>query len=188
MASNKKLKLLLGSTAVIVITMTALASIQYKTFIYDPLLIWHGSNLKLRSMFTESANQKSSLGSQINTKTFDSLKEIKEHKITDINANILDQETLAKLSQTINVSSIESFNAKTINTFDPNIYKIKGDSIKESLEEAISESDDIALNENQLDPVINNFDNKPAIPQNVLENVEQSTGITPDEVNDLINK
>lgn len=188
MAASKKIKFSIISFLAIVIAMFGLASAQYKQFVYDPVLVWHGANLKVRSLFAEKNQTSSSFNDLTSLKKYQNLiKNYEQVEKKEFDIESLDSDSLNNQLPQSKLSSLQS-NSLQQTIAAPDIYNLEKENIRQNVEEDVSEENSLQIPQSISEIAVKGAHQEQAIPQSVLENVQKSTGISPDEVNEILDK
>lgn len=191
--------------------MYGISSIRYKQIITSPVVAWHGANLAVRSILIDTTEQESVYDSDFleNLNNGDYQKKLEKVNTSStklsrnemknlLAANRMRDERLTKDKSRLEKTNQQLLNSKStldsLNQDFSNIemYKQQELARKEAFEEAASYSSE-APTEADARAVMeqrNVTTNQPVkgIPQKVLSNVQQTTGISPEEINALMNQ
>lgn len=211
----KRAALVIG---VIYLALFGLSSLYYKTSIIDPVAVWHGANLSVLSLTSSDdskwadLNYDKELLERVNQSTKHDLSGYKlistdtlmNSRVSDIEiknqiaANQARQAQLEKDTDRLNKANAQLLNSKKVlddlnqDFSSTTVYQQSEQARKNAIENALEEGRTLPSKADAKDLMaqsgLSRNRTNSGIPKKVLKNVQQTTGISPEEINELMNQ
>jgi hypothetical protein len=205
--------------AIAILGMLVLSGYHYRSFETNPLTVWHGANMGVRSLLLTGGKRQSQvqfdighIRERLKQRPLDQLAlkptqhnhiDIKDTatKVTDVKNQIASihsqdrqrQQKVAKLQQAKQQLLNTKLTLDTLNlSGSVGVYKQVEAARRAHIQAASNTNIEVPSEEDAKTLVLNRgrSSNKLAgtIPQTVLDNIQQTTGISPDEISELMNR
>jgi len=208
----------LAVSAVLIALMFALSSFYYKSLVFEPAAVWHGANLGARSLFSgdEQARSQPNIDTKLIKRVNESIENgdfdyqtLSLSHFDGISTLETDVQKLIEQNQSRdadlqqNKNRLKQINEQLLNTqsivdgldtdfptllayqqAELNLDQVSEQALSTDLD-VPSESDAKALL-SKSNRSKNNSSSK--VPERVLNNVQNTTGISPEEINELMNR
>lgn len=202
-------------TVAIFVVILCLSTLHYRSIVTSPAAIWHGASMGARSLFSGSTDSTQRLNKQtiaVVNKQIDegelprvSIVSGNQVQTTEVDAQMQnqraanraretqlkdDKERLEHVKQQV-LSSQSALSSLNQNYADLAVYSEMESAHRASIEESIETDSDVP-NEESIQELLSSKSRRittdSVIPSAVLDNIQKTTGISPEEINELMNK